>query len=174
MEQMWGLAGRPTLAIVWILMSSWTVHAQSVTVVNMIPVPQSFEFNSDSEPNLAVNPANPLQIAASAFTPDYTGLPNVAPIYVSPDGGMTWTLSPIIPLVPGNNCIGTCDITLRFSGSSDTLYVSWLDRVSSMLMTNVGFHVARVRPFSTPSLFTVLQSPTYVFPNIRDQPYIQA
>ena len=43
-------------------------HAAQVTVVNMIPLAQSGETNQDSEPNLAVNPANPLQVAGSAFT----------------------------------------------------------------------------------------------------------
>ena len=41
-----------------------------VTVINMIPNSLSGETNRDSEPNVSVNPANPLQIAASAFTPD--------------------------------------------------------------------------------------------------------
>ena len=39
----------------------------------MIPQSMSNETNQDSEPNLAVNPANPLQIAGSAFTPDPMG-----------------------------------------------------------------------------------------------------
>ena len=42
----------------------------SVTVINMIPYDQGGESNQDSEPNLAVNPANPLHIAGSAFTPN--------------------------------------------------------------------------------------------------------
>src|SRR5436190_14130967 len=41
-----------------------------VVVVNMIPRSLSGEANQDSEPTIAVNPANPLQIAGSAFTPD--------------------------------------------------------------------------------------------------------
>ena len=44
-------------------------HAQDITVVNMIPLDSSGETNQDSEPNLAINPANPLEIAGSAFTP---------------------------------------------------------------------------------------------------------
>ena len=46
------------------------------TVVNMIPRSLSGETNQDSEPNLAVNPANPKQIVGSAFTPDPMGGPN--------------------------------------------------------------------------------------------------
>jgi hypothetical protein len=42
----------------------------SVTVVNMIPYDRGGESNQDSEPNLAVNPENPMHIAGSAFTPN--------------------------------------------------------------------------------------------------------
>ena len=41
-----------------------------VLIVNMIPKSLSGEDHQDSEPSIAVNPANPLHIAASAFTPD--------------------------------------------------------------------------------------------------------
>lgn len=44
-----------------------------IKVVNIIPRSLSGETNQDSEPNIAVNPANPLQIAASAFTPSPMG-----------------------------------------------------------------------------------------------------
>ena len=40
-----------------------------IKLVNMIPSSMSGETNQDSEPNIAVNPANPRQIAGSAFTP---------------------------------------------------------------------------------------------------------
>ena len=62
-----------------------------VLLVNMIPRSLSGEAHQDSEPTIAVNPANPLQIAASAFTPDpLKG--SFSPIYISSDGGNTWTL----------------------------------------------------------------------------------
>ena len=60
--------------------------APSVLVVNMIPKSLSGEEHQDSEPTIAVNPANPRQIAASAFTPDPAEGPR-APIYASIDGG---------------------------------------------------------------------------------------
>src|ERR1043166_1746319 len=83
-----------------------------VLLVNIIPKSLSGETHQDSEPTIAVNPANPLQIAASAFTPDpLRG--SFAPIYVSNEGGNTWTLNSI---VPGNNRLtGTRDITVQFS-----------------------------------------------------------
>src|SRR5581483_3089395 len=61
-----------------------TSAARTVLVVNMIPRSLSGEEHQDSEPTIAVNPANPLQIAASAFTPDPAAGPR-APIFVSTD-----------------------------------------------------------------------------------------
>ncbi|HEV1287231.1 MAG TPA: sialidase family protein [Bryobacteraceae bacterium] len=83
------------------------------TVVNIIPRSLSGEANQDSEPNLAVNPANPLQMAASAFTPNPAGSGD-APIYVSTDGGNTWTLQAIVP-----SDQMTADITIRFGGNGN-------------------------------------------------------
>jgi hypothetical protein len=89
----------------------------AVTVVNIIPRSRSGETQQDSEPNLTVNPANPLQMVASAFTFDNSAGPNRAPVYVSQDGGNTWVLSPIIPS-EGQ----TLDITMRFATSGNHLY----------------------------------------------------
>src|SRR5262249_60143930 len=82
-----------------------------ITVVNIIPKSLSGDKNQDSEPNLAVNPSNPQQIAASAFTPDPLGGVN-APIFVTSDGGQTWQLNPIVPSQAGK---AAGDITVRFS-----------------------------------------------------------
>ena len=52
-----------------------------IRVVNMIPNNSSGETNQDSEPNLAVNPANAQEIAGTAFTPSPNlGSPN-SPIF---------------------------------------------------------------------------------------------
>src|SRR5690349_20814728 len=47
-----------------------TTPAPKVMVVNMIPRSLSSEVNQDSEPTLAVNPANTDQIVGTAFTPN--------------------------------------------------------------------------------------------------------
>ena len=106
--------------------TSSPIHAQgtlAVSVVNMIPHSLSGESLTDSEPNLAVNPSNTQQIAASAFTPDPMAGPN-APIYLSTDGGQTWVLNSIVP--GGNPTHGTNDITLRFGSASNVLYAATL------------------------------------------------
>ena len=114
-------------------------QAYRFKIVNLITANQNDETNNDTEPNIAVNPANPNIMAASAFTsspnrvrPDGTLICDTfpcpmiinpanyrhvymcdcrAPIYLSTDGGETWVLKDVLP---SNNGI-THDITLAFS-----------------------------------------------------------
>lgn len=127
-----------------------------ITVVNMIPYTQSDEVNQDSEPNLAVNPNNPLHMVGTAFTPDPMedrgvllaartatiavdddGIPPSdpnekvdAPVYVSTDGGDHWRLECIVP--EANSISGTRDITVEFGPGTNDLY-------AGMLRGNVTF-----------------------------------
>ena len=126
------------------IFSSAFSQSYRVRIINMIPASQSNEISNDTEPNLAVNPANPNVIAASAFTVsanrvrsdgtlicDTFPCPRLvdpknfrhefmsdcrAPIYFSTDGGITWTLKDVLP----SNSGLTHDITLTFS---DTGYL---------------------------------------------------
>lgn len=91
-----------------------------IQVVNVMPNTLSDETRQDSEASVSANPANPRQIAVSAFTPDPASSGS-APIYVSTDGGATWALN---VCVPGGNMTG--DISLRFSGSDGRLYAGIL------------------------------------------------
>lgn len=129
----------------------------SVLVVNMIPNYMSNETNRDSEPNLAVNPANPTQIAASAFTPDPMASGS-GPIFVSTDGGNTWILNVVLP--GGNR---TVDITLRFAGSSNVLYAG------IMRFDNSDMNILRKNNFTAPGLMTILVDRAN-----EDQPYVEA
>ncbi len=124
----------------------------------MIPQSMSNETNQDSEPNLAVNPANPLQIAGSAFTPDPMGGSN-CPIFKSLDGGNIWLLNSIVPSTPT-----TGDITLRFGGSSNNLYAGILKFPGTFLL-----NILVTNNFSGMTPMTVIESR-----NPIDQPYIQA
>lgn len=93
-----------------------------VKVVNMIPASLSAETNQDSEPFLAIHPTNSQWMAASAFTPNPGGqLSTTAPIYVSQDGGQTWTLNNIVP-----SPVATSDITHAFDGGGGNLYAGIL------------------------------------------------
>jgi hypothetical protein len=133
-----------------------------ILVVNMIPRSLSGETRQDSEPNLAVNPANPLQIAGSAFTPDAMGGAN-APIYVSTDGGNTWLHNSIVPSQAGS-LTGTGDITVRFAGTTGTLYAGILRRPGGLRL-----NILRTANFVSPATMTVLVDRQSV-----DQPYVQA
>jgi len=132
-----------------------------IRVVNMVPQLQSNQTDHDVETNIAVNPANKLQIVGTAFTPDPLGGPN-APIYISTDGGNNWALNSIIP---GNDATyGTGDITVRFAGSGDQLYAGTL-RGGSWLTLNI----LRIPDYTSSTVAELLVNRANV-----DQPYVQA
>jgi hypothetical protein len=131
----------------------------AVTVVNMIPKDQSDETNHDAEPNLAVNPANPSQMAGSAFTPGRLG--GDAPIYVSTDGGKTWSLNYIVP--SRDSRTGTGDITLRFADNN--LYAGILRL--PVPDNDSRLNILRTADFTSPTTMTVLVDRKNV-----DQPHV--
>jgi hypothetical protein len=132
------------------------VKSLKISLINMIPKSISSETNQDSEPNLTVNPANPQQMAASAFTLDPSGGPN-APIFVSNDEGNTWELNSILP-----SDTATMDITLCFGTSNNNLYAGILRRPDGRL------EILRTSNFMGASLMTELSSR-----DETDQPFIQ-
>lgn len=133
-----------------------------ITVVNVIPSSLSGETAQDSEPNLTINPADPNQIAISAFTPDPLGGSN-APIFISTNGGVGWTLNSIVPSQAGSGT-GTGDITPRFAGRSNNFYAGIL-RVPGFLRLNV----LRTNNFASPTAMAILEDRNDV-----DQPYTKA
>jgi hypothetical protein len=128
-----------------------------INVVNMIPQALSGETSQDSEPNLAVNPINPQQIVATAFTPNPAG-GTLAPIFISSDGGQTWALNTIVP-----GGAATADITTKFGGSSGVLYGGILRA------DNLDMNVLRTNDFTSSTPMTVL-----VDRASEDQPWVQA
>jgi hypothetical protein len=118
-----------------------------IHVVNMVPQSMSAETNQDSEPNLAVDPTNINHVVATAFTPAPAGGSN-APVYVSSNGGTSWTLNMI---VPGNGQFGTGDITTAFAGSGGTLYAGILNGATFALQI-----LRTSNPFSS-TVMTVLE-----------------
>ena len=131
-----------------------------INVVNLIPKALSGETSQDSEPNLAINPSNPQQMVATAFTPDPSG-GSLAPIFISTDGGQTWALNLI---VPGATTISpTHDITTSFGGASNVLYAGILRA------DNDHLNVLRTDDFTSSTQMEVL-----VDRASEDQPWVQA
>ncbi|MCW3054717.1 MAG: BNR/Asp-box repeat protein [Chthonomonadales bacterium] len=128
-------------------------------VVNMIPAAMSGETNQDSEPNIAVNPAQPNDIVATAFTPAPMG-GSFAPIYVSTDGGNTWALRTV---VPGNGFVGTGDITVGFATTGGVLYAGILNGQTSRMQ------ILRTASFNSTAAMSVL-----VDRASEDQPWVVA
>jgi hypothetical protein len=133
----------------------------------MIPKSLSAEEHQDSEPTISVNPANPLQIAASAFTPDPSGGPR-APIYVSTDGGNSWTLSSIVPSTIEDGS-ATADITVAFGSASNNLYAGIIRY--PIVSDRTRLNILRTKDFQSAAMMTVLVDRTG---RGVDQPYVQA
>ena len=134
-----------------------TAQAGSIVVVNMIPKALSGEAEQDSEPSLAVDPADPRRIVATAFTPDPMGT-GFAPIFVSSDGGMTWAVR---STVPSANVTG--DISMWFGGGG-RLYGGIL-KVPGRLLLNV---LRTTDAFATTPMSVVVKRSQV------DQPFVRA
>ena len=87
-------------------------------IVDVIPVAMSGESRQDVGASIAVNPNNPNEIVIATLTADPNGGPN-APVFVSTDGGDTWSVKSI---VPGNGPTGTDGITVKYAQTSNELY----------------------------------------------------
>jgi hypothetical protein len=128
----------------------------SLLLVNMIPRSLSNETEQDSEPHIAVNPTNLLEIVGTAFTPDPAGGP-FAPIFVSNDGGNTWTLRSTV-----QSSVITGDISVAYAGAN--LYTGILRRPGNLVL---GIMRTNNALGTTP--MTMLSSRSNV-----DQPFITA
>lgn len=131
-----------------------------VRVVNMIPNSMSGETNQDSEPQLTVDPANRRTIVGTTFTPPPGG-GSRAPLFVSLDGGHTWTLDIVIP-----NSSFIRDQSVRFAGGS-SLYAGILYGGA------VDFEIVRGAPYTPGTVLSVLVDNTTAGAPI-DQPYVGA
>jgi hypothetical protein len=156
-----GVSRLSTLALIpFVLTAPDGARAQNVQVVDMIPNGMSNEVNRDSEPYIAVNPANPNLIAATAFMPTPAMVSN-GPLLVSNDGGATWAAQGLIPSASGG--LNTFDVTIRFNTSGTALYAGMLRDPT----TKLEIVQTTDMTFATP--MTLLNAP-----RPTDQPYIYA
>ena len=157
--------------------------AQSrVMVINMIPPVLSNEVGHDSEPNLAVNPINPAQMAASAFTSGagYCAA-TYAPLFITSDGGNSWQLRCTLPTEHPQQ--KTYDVTLAFGSSGEALYAATIPKVDPAFLIWGPFpymDVLRTTDYDSPSPMTSVtemgcrdvetRGPCYM----ADQPYVDS
>ncbi|MEN8230608.1 MAG: hypothetical protein ABFS38_20795 [Bacteroidota bacterium] len=155
-----------TLLSIIITLTLLPIWSQQVQIVNMVPNAQSNETARDREPNLAINPANPLQMVGTAFTPNPLGAttPPSAPIYFSLDGGQTWVLNSIVP--SGSLTSGTGDITTKFGTTTNWLY-SGILRSPPAAGANRTMDILRTNNVAGTALMQLLTTR-----NQPDQPYI--
>jgi hypothetical protein len=133
-----------------------------ITLVNIIPSTSSAETNQDSEANLAVNPANPSEMAATTFTPSPNAGSTKSPVFFSNDGGLTWALKDLIANSPVR------DQTLRFATQGGMLYGGVLWGFGSST-ASINFDILRTNDFSGATTMTVLAQRKN-----DDQPFIEA
>ncbi len=70
--------------------------AAQVRQVNIATDATDVNNSGDTEPSIAVNPTNPLEIVVVAFSGNWSATQN-APVWKSSDGGLTWRRVPQIP-----------------------------------------------------------------------------
>ena len=152
------------LVCIFFHLSILSPASTQITVVNMIPHSRSDERDNDAEPTLAVNPATPWKMAATAFTPGVYGELQ-APIFISTNGGNSWDLNYILP--NNNWSTGTGDVTIQFGGNGQHLYCSMIDGLAS----GFEFKILDIADFLN-------NTPVNPIPGTGrsdvDQPYLQA
>lgn len=143
-----------------------------VKVVNMIPFTFSGEANHDTEPSLAVNPRNELQMAAAVMAHNQIDYTDYGPVYVSTDNGNSWRIEKLLPTVPFST-FTYADATVSFSRrtANPVLYAAMLKSNGAAARP---LNVLQM-PFPPPLTNPAPMSP---FQNWKrtgvDQPYLQA
>jgi hypothetical protein len=144
------------------------IPAQTIKVVNMVPLSRSGEVFQDSEPSLAVNPANTAQIAATSITNDLQfSTVGKGPIYISNSAGLSWAIATIVPGAIGS-ALPYYDATLSF-GANNTLYAAILKSGGPGRPTPLS--VLKAANFPTLTVMTQMAGSSR---NDIDQPQIQA
>src|SRR5437667_1637180 len=129
-----------------------------VRVVDVIPVSLSGETWQDAEPFLALYASNAQLMAASAFTPNPGGSASgTAPIFVSSDGGDTWTLRNTLPSEGM-----TADITHAVGAAPPVLYSGILK------VPGVPLNELKASDFFSPATMALQASRADV-----DQPFVR-
>ncbi len=157
------------------LLGSHPAAAQKVTVVDMMPSSLSDDQADQSEANIAVDPASPSNLAASAFIINPVK-PSEASIFLSSNGGLSWSLKPILPGSTSVCPTSFCDVTLRFGGTSGKLYVAALTAKPDTQSDGdiMVYQINRIDDLFGSPTPVLLEERTGLIPDCPDQPYVQA
>ena len=129
-----------------------------VRVVDLVPLSLSGETWQDAEPFLALYDSNPKLMAASAFTPNPGGSTSAtAPIFVSNDGGDSWTLRNTLPSEGM-----TADITHAVGANPPVLYAGILK------VPGVPLNELKANDFLSPATMALQSSRADI-----DQPFLR-
>ena len=129
-----------------------------VRVMDVIPLSLSGETWQDAEPFLALYDSDPKLLAASAFTPNPGGSASAtAPMFVSNDGGDSWTLRNTLP-----SEVMTADITHAVGGNPPVLYAGILK------VPGVPLNELKTGDFLSPATMTLQASRADI-----DQPFVR-
>src|SRR5215469_14351879 len=101
---------------------SYGQDVDPIKVIDLIPKTLSGETGQDSEPFLSIAKSNPAKMLVSAFTmnPDPSD-ESTTPIFVTTNGGETWSLNSIVP-----SAKMTADITHAIVGDGQHAYAGIL------------------------------------------------
>ncbi|MEU3778430.1 hypothetical protein AB0F11_35570 [Streptomyces sp. NPDC032472] len=138
----------------------------TLKVVDITPAALSGDRSQDAEPDLAVNPEDPRQIVASAFTLDPMRGP-LAPVYVSTNGGDTWVLRNVVPGATSTQ--GTGDLSISFASKGGALYAGILNAKARRLEG-----VLRMQILRSPGVSSTAPMEVLVSRDAPDQPWLVA
>lgn len=115
------------LLIAAVLLMATSREGEAVATLVDIATDATDPFNlADTEPSIAVNPANPNEIAVVAFSGNWganpAGAQISAPVWKSTDGGATWSkVNQVPPPVPGAGGPGDRKVAFNQAGSIFTV-----------------------------------------------------
>lgn len=105
-------------------LATFVATAQAQTLRNVATDTTDPHDLPDTEPSIAVNPRNPMEIVIATFSEPW-GQDNSAPVWRSLDGGLTWTKTRVIPQPPSRRS-GPGDQFVAYD-SNGKLYLTQLD-----------------------------------------------
>ena len=153
------------------------VFVRDTVVSNTDPTLTSTDQFGDSEPAIAINVANTSEIVITAFsgfnwTNPGTSLPGDAPLWLTTDGGNTWTKEETIPSpedVYGKFC--PCDQTVDYGRSSE-LFGSFLTVNPTNIYSGSTINPADVSSWQWPVQKHQATLTDFGAPNHADQPWL--